>query len=61
MSGEDVEDDGGLDIFKEPEDFYEPEKQPTFVSYQTSTGQVLSLRLTGHSPLWVGDDTNLTA
>lgn len=62
VSMKDIEQDGCLslseedgNIFKEPEGFYEPEKQPTCVSYQTLNGQVLSLRLIGHSPLWVGD------
>lgn len=49
----DVE-DAGLGMFKEPEDFYEPEKQLTTVTHTTSSGQELSLRLLGHSPLWVG-------
>ena len=47
-------DDTGLGLFKEPEGFYEPEKQPTTVSHTTQGGKELSLRLVGHSPLWVG-------
>lgn len=51
-SGED--DDGSFNIFKEPEGYLPPEKQPTAVSHTTLSGQVLTLRLIGHSPLWVG-------
>ena len=48
-------DDNALDIFEEPAGYFEPEKQPTTVSHTTLNGQTLSLRLIGHSPLWVGD------
>ena len=51
---DDIEQDDYANIFEDPAGFYEPEKEPTFVSYETLTGQVLSLRLIGHSPLWVG-------
>ena len=43
-----------LNLFKEPEDYYEPEKQHTFATYTTLNGQALNLRLVGHNPLWVG-------
>lgn len=44
-----------LDLFQEPEGFYEPEKEPTFVSHRLIDGRELNLRLVGHNPLWVGD------
>ncbi|KAL1297470.1 hypothetical protein AAFC00_004995 [Neodothiora populina] len=44
-----VEDNG---LFHEPEDFYEPEKQPTFESHKLLSGRELNLRLVGHNPLW---------
>jgi hypothetical protein len=43
-----------LDLFKEPEGYYGPEKQHTFVAYTTHMGETLNLRLVGHNPLWVG-------
>lgn len=50
------EDEGGEagDLFKEPADFYEPEKKPTVVHHRTLQGQELTLHLVGHNPLWVG-------
>ncbi|KAL5119822.1 Protein N-terminal and lysine N-methyltransferase efm7 [Pleosporales sp. CAS-2024a] len=41
-----------LDLFQEPTDFYQPEKQATFASHQLLSGQELSVRLVGHNPLW---------
>lgn len=52
-SSGDEDDAGQLDLFQEPADFYQPEKQPTFANYSLKTGQFLTLRLVGHSPLWV--------
>lgn len=46
-----VEDNG---LFDEPEDFYQPEKQPTFETHKLLDGRELQLRLVGHNPLWVG-------
>ena len=46
--------DGGLDMFKDPEGFYEPERPATTVMHTTLSGRQLSLRLVGQSPLWVG-------
>jgi hypothetical protein len=43
----------GLDLFQEPTDFYEPEKQATFASHQLLSGKELTVRLVGHNPLWV--------
>lgn len=48
------EGDGGLNIFQDPEGFYKPEKQPTFVQHRMLDGRELNLRLVGHNPLWVG-------
>lgn len=45
----------GLDLFQEPEGYFEPEKEPTFVSHKLLDGRELNLRLVGHNPLWVGD------
>ncbi|KAH8626602.1 epoxide hydrolase [Alternaria alternata] len=42
----------GLDLFQEPADFYEPEKQATFASHQLLSGKELTVRLVGHNPLW---------
>lgn len=46
--------DNGLDLFKEPEGYYKPEKQPTLVQHRTVSDQLLTLHLLGSSPLWVG-------
>jgi len=54
-----LEDDEGevfsasIDLFQEPADFYQPERPPTFTTYTLQNGQRLTLRLVGHSPLWV--------
>lgn len=54
MSQSEGDDDvTSLDIFQEPEDFYQPEKPATFTTYTLRTGQAINLRLVGHSPLWV--------
>jgi hypothetical protein len=42
-----------LDMFQEPTDFYQPEKQATFASHQLLSGKELTVRLVGHNPLWV--------
>ena len=49
--------DGGLDMFDEPADYYQPEKEPTFVEYRLRDGKIISLRLVGYNPLWVGTDS----
>lgn len=54
MSQSEGDDDvASLDIFQEPEGFYQPEKPATFTTYTLKTGQAIELRLVGHSPLWV--------
>ncbi|EOA90415.1 uncharacterized protein SETTUDRAFT_175461 [Exserohilum turcica Et28A] len=44
--------DEGLDLFQEPADFYQPEKQATSASHQLLSGKDLTVRLVGHNPLW---------
>ena len=46
-------DDGEVDLFQEPADFYQPEKEATFASHQLLSGTDLNIRLVGHNPLWV--------
>lgn len=43
----------GLDLFQEPADFYQPEKQATFATHKLLSGTDLNVRLVGHNPLWV--------
>ena len=47
---------GDIDLFKEPEGYYEPEKQYTIATHTTLTGQTLDLQLVGYNPLWVSID-----
>jgi hypothetical protein len=47
------DEDGGLDLFQEPADFYEPEKEATFATHQLLSGKEFTVRLVGHNPLWV--------
>jgi hypothetical protein len=47
------DDEGGLDLFQEPADFYEPEKEATFATHQLLSGKEFTVRLVGHNPLWV--------
>lgn len=50
--------EGDLDIFQEPRDYYPPEKEPTYAQYTLLNGQHINLRLVGHNPLWVGQLSN---
>ena len=52
---EEIEDEPSFELFQEPTDFYQPEKQPTQAYYRTLNDQDLTLRLVGSSPLWVGE------
>ena len=52
LSNLDSDSDVALDLFADPEGFYEPEKPPTFVTHTLSSGKELRLRLVGHNPLW---------
>ncbi|OAL44619.1 hypothetical protein IQ07DRAFT_245050 [Pyrenochaeta sp. DS3sAY3a] len=45
-------DDEGVDIFQEPTDFYQPEKEATFATHQLLSGNQITVRLVGHNPLW---------
>ncbi|KAF2278777.1 uncharacterized protein EI97DRAFT_218916 [Westerdykella ornata] len=51
----DSEEEAGIGLFQEPDDFYPPEKEPTFASHRLLSGKDLSIRLVGHNPLWVRD------
>ena len=42
-----------VDLFHEPEGYFKPEQPHSDVSYTLLSGEVLSLRLVGHNPLWV--------
>ncbi|KAF2140616.1 uncharacterized protein K452DRAFT_309742 [Aplosporella prunicola CBS 121167] len=46
------DDEGGLDLFREPDGYFEPEKPPTFASHRLVSGEELRVRLVGHNPLW---------
>jgi len=46
------DDEGGLDLFQEPADFYEPEKEATFATHRLLSGKEFTVRLVGHNPLW---------
>jgi nicotinamide N-methyltransferase len=41
-----------LDLFTEPADYYPPPPQPTTATHTLLTGQILTLHLVGHNPLW---------
>lgn len=47
------DDEGGLDLFQEPVDYFEPEKEATFATHQLLSGKEFTVRLVGHNPLWV--------
>lgn len=53
MPLDDEDSDDGLDIFVEPDGYFEPEKPFTYEEYQLRDGRTLNLRLVGHNPLWV--------
>lgn len=53
-SGDDSDDLGSLNLFQDPEGFYESDKPATFTTYVMKSGRRINLRLVGHSPLWVG-------
>ncbi|BAE60792.1 unnamed protein product [Aspergillus oryzae RIB40] len=40
------------DLFKDPEGFYEPEKEPTFAEHHMLSGQTVRVRLVGDHPLY---------
>jgi nicotinamide N-methyltransferase len=41
-----------LDLFKDPDDFYAPDKPATSTTFLTNGGIEIPLRLVGHNPLW---------
>ena len=43
----------GTDMFQEPQDYREAQRQATYTEYTMLSGQALKLRLVGHNPLWV--------
>ncbi|OCK77194.1 hypothetical protein K432DRAFT_407540 [Lepidopterella palustris CBS 459.81] len=51
MTSSEPEDDT-VDIFEEPADFYQPEKNATYATHSLISGEELQVRLVGHSPLW---------
>ena len=53
MESDGSDSDVAIDIFQEPSDYFEPDKEHTFAEYSLKNGQQLSLRLVGQSPLWV--------
>lgn len=54
MSSSDEGASENLDLFNEPEGFFQEKKEPTTIVHKTLNGEQLSLRLVGYSPLWVG-------
>jgi hypothetical protein len=52
MSDDDGSVDGG-NLFQEPTGYYKPEQEPTSTTFALKDGRTVSLRLVGHSPLWV--------
>lgn len=47
------DDEGGLDLFQEPDGYFEPEKEATFATHKLLSGKEFNVRLVGHNPLWV--------
>ena len=41
----------GLDMFEDPADYYPPTPPPTSQTYTTTSGDIITLHLVGHSPL----------
>lgn len=48
----DTESDSGINLFEDPEGFYKPDPLPTTARHTLGTGEVLTLNLVGHNPLW---------
>jgi nicotinamide N-methyltransferase len=46
------DEDNGFGLFTEPEDYYPPSPKPTTATHTLQSGDLLSLRLVGHNPLW---------
>ena len=45
--------DDAIDIFQEPQGYYQPNKPSKFTEFELQDGRIISLRLVGESPLWV--------
>jgi len=58
LHGNNEDDEPVNDMFQEPEGFYEDEKQPTFDRFTLRSGDEVNLRLVGHNPLWVRDQSS---
>ncbi|EKG20731.1 hypothetical protein MPH_01897, partial [Macrophomina phaseolina MS6] len=43
---------GGLDLFQEPEGYYQPEKPPTYATHKLLSGEEMRVRMVGFNPLW---------
>lgn len=52
MSDTDSDNEGGLDLFAVPEDYYPPSPKPTTAVHTLLDGSPLTVRLVGHNPLW---------
>lgn len=52
MSHSESDEDEGLNLFEDPPDYYPPSPKPTTETHTLLTGEVISLRLVGHNPLW---------
>lgn len=50
----DSDSEEAIDLFQEPEGYFQKEKEPTEVQHRTLDGQILTLHLVGQNPLWVG-------
>lgn len=55
------DEEDNFELFKDPDDFYEPEKPCTFQECTLKGGQNLKLRFVGHNPLWVSLIFHLTS
>ncbi|KAF2087267.1 hypothetical protein K490DRAFT_42326 [Saccharata proteae CBS 121410] len=52
MSSDAGSEAGGLDLFQEPADYFEPEKPATFATHRLANGEEVTVRLVGFNPLW---------
>ncbi|KAF9637765.1 putative nicotinamide n-methyltransferase nnt1 protein [Lasiodiplodia theobromae] len=52
MSSDNEEEGAGLDLFQEPEGYFQPEKPPTYATHKLESGEELKVRLVGFNPLW---------
>ncbi len=52
MPDTDSDNEGGLDFFAVPDDYYPPSPKPTTAVHILLSGEPLTVRLVGHNPLW---------